>query len=59
MAGAYVPLGMHTTMRCADVNTICIQMVMRVVPLHEHIDLLVAHVADHRMVQLAAVWYGT
>ena len=59
MAGAYAPLGVHTTMRCADVNTICMPMVMRAVPLHKHIDLLVAHVADHRMVQLAAVGYGT
>ena len=59
MAGAYAQLGVHTSMRCADANTRCIALVMRAVPLQQHIDLLVARVHDHTVVQLAAMGYDT
>ncbi len=59
VVGAYAPLAVHTSIRCADASTICTALVMRAVPLQQHFDLLVAHVRDIAVVHLAAMGYGT
>ena len=53
--GAYASHGVHTPMRCADATGVCIAIVMWAVPLHHHLDLLIAHVGDMAVEQLAAM----